>query len=852
MSQNTETTSTQWSLPQEVLIEQLHSSPQGLSNEEAQERLSQFGRNVLVSREKVTPVWLFLNQFKSPLILILVFAAFIAMLTGEWVDATVILTILFASAVMGFTQEYRANNAMEKLRRQVTITTKVLRDGSPRNIPAEEVVPGDVVVLSAGSIIPADGIVIQADDFFVNQAVLTGESFPVEKKPGLVPDNASLAERTNCVFMGTNVRSGSARALIFQTGKQTAYGQIADRLAVPPPETEFQRGIRQFGEMLTKVMMALVLVVFAMNVYLNKPVIDALMFSVALAVGIAPEMLPVIINITLSIGAQEMAKRGVIVRKLEAIENFGSMDVLCTDKTGTLTMGVVHLDGALDPEGQPSEEVFRLAYLNAQFQTGLTNPLDEAILAETTPEIEPFVKTEEIPYDFVRKRLSIVVRDTALSGQTYTMITKGALDKVLEACTTMQSDGRSAPLDATCLDLIQKRFDQWSDQGYRVLGIATKEVSPQAEYPVEAEFDMTFAGFLLFFDPPKPDTQQTIQDLRNFGVQLKLITGDNRLVTQHIAQETGMQASEVITGSDLNQMNDEALWRRADEVNLFAEVDPNQKERIISALRKTGHVVGYMGDGINDAPALHAADVGISVNNAVDVAKEAADFVLLEQSLDVLRRGIEEGRKTFANTLKYISFTESANFGNMVSMAILSPFLPFLPLLPKQILLNNFLSDIPAMTIATDAVDPEMVSKPERWNIDFIRNFMVVFGSLSSLFDFLTFGLLLCVLKLTVDQFRTGWFIESLLTELFAFLVVRTRRPFLRSRPGRWLLLSTLLVSLISLALPYLPFMQTIFGFVPLSPLLMLLLMGITLLYVLANEVTKKYFYHRTSDGKGI
>lgn len=846
MSRQTETSSAEWNTPLELLFEQLQSSPQGLSSEEAQERLSHFGRNILLSREKETPVRLFLDQFKSPLILILVFAAIISFITGETVDAIIVLAILFASAVLGFIQEYRASNAMEKLRNQVTIKTKVLRDGALKIIPAEEVVPGDMVELSAGSIIPADGIVIQADDFFVNQAALTGESFPVEKKPGQVAANASLAERTNCIFMGTNVRSGSARVLIFQTGEQTAYGQIADRLAVRPPETEFQRGIRQFGEMLTKVMMVLVILVFAANVFFHKPVIDSLLFSVALAVGIAPEMLPAIISLTLGIGAQEMAKRGVIVRKLEAIENFGSMDVLCTDKTGTLTLGVVRLDGALDPEGQPSEEVLRLAYLNAQFQTGLTNPLDEAILAGTKPAIEHFVKTEEIPYDFVRKRLSIVVQDTTSASQTDTLITKGALEKVLEACTTMRRDGRLIPLDAACLDEIQKRFATWSDQGYRVLGIASKEVSPQEQYRVDAEREMTFAGFLLFFDPPKPDARETIQDLQKLGVQLKLITGDNRRVTQYIAQATGMTASDMITGSEMNQMGDEALWQRVQEVNLFAEVDPNQKERILSALHKTGHVVGFMGDGINDAPALHAADVGISVNNAVDVAKEAADFVLLEQSLDVLRQGIEEGRKTFANTLKYIAYTESANFGNMVSMAVLSPFLPFLPLLPKQILLNNFLSDVPATTIATDEVDPEMVNQPKRWNIDFIRSFMVVFGLLSSVFDFLTFGLLLWVLKLNEVQFHTGWFIESLLTELFVFLVVRTRRPFFRSRPGRWLLLSTILASLLTLAIPYLPLMQTVFGFVPLPPFLMILLLMITGLYLLATEVEKKVFFRLT------
>ncbi|HVP21020.1 MAG TPA: magnesium-translocating P-type ATPase, partial [Anaerolineaceae bacterium] len=629
-----------WNLPPETLFELLHTSPQGLTSAEANERLKRFGRNEITSKERVTPFQLFLDQFKSPLILILVFAAIISMITGDLTDAIIVLAILFLSAVMGFIQEYRANNAMEKLRGRVAHKANVLRDGTSQKILTAEVVPGDIVLLSAGSLIPADGIVIQADYCFVNQAVLTGETFPEEKKTGQLPANAGLAELTNCVFMGTDVRSGSARALIFRTGKQTAFGQIADKLSVRPPETEFQRGIRQFGEMITRVMMVIVLVIFAANVLLKKPVLDSLLFSVALAVGLAPELLPAIINITLSMGAQAMAKRGVIVRKLESIENFGSMDVLCTDKTGTLTQGVVRLDGTLDPEGQPSEEVLRLAYLNAQFETGLTNPLDEAILAtETKPEIEHVVKKEEIPYDFVRKRLSIVVQDTAQPGQTYTLITKGALDKILEVCTAVRRDGRSAPMDGSCLDLIRKHFTEWSDQGYRVLGIAMKEVPPQADYSVDAECEMIFAGFLLFFDPPKPDVQLTIQDLQKSGVQLKVITGDNWQVTQHIAQVTGMPASDIITGAQLNNMNDEALWQRAEKVNLFAEVDPDQKNRIILALHNHKHVVGYMGDGINDVPALHTADVGISVDNAVDVAKEAADFVLLERSLDVLRQG---------------------------------------------------------------------------------------------------------------------------------------------------------------------------------------------------------------------
>jgi len=834
-----------WSKKPEELFTALQSSPQGLDSAEARARLERWGPNLLKNKKNNSAILLFINQFKSPLVLILVFAAVISIITGEFIDAMIILAIVAASAVLSFIQEYSASHAVEKLRSQVSIKVTLLRDGKTQTMPAEAVVPGDIVLLSAGSVIPADGMVVQADDFFVNQAVLTGETFPVEKKVGAVPENSGLSERTNYVYMGTNVSGGSAKALISGTGAASEYGRIAEKLTLRPPETEFERGIRRFGGMLTQVMTVLVLVVFAINVFLKKPVIDSMLFAVALAVGVAPELLPAIISITLSKGAQKMARHGVIVRQLASIENFGSMDVLCTDKTGTLTLGVVSLDGALDPEGNDSEQVLKYAYLNASFQSGLENPLDEAILGYAAPAIENYSKTEEIPYDFVRKRLSIAVKDKTSSAGTYTLITKGALDKILDVCTKTLDNGKELHLDGERLQALQARFTGWSDQGFRVLGLAVKEVEPQLEYPVEEEREMTFIGFLLFFDPPKEDAQKAVEDLGRLGVSLKVITGDNRRVALHAANKTGIRVTGVLTGGEMNQISDESLWQRAGQANLFAEVDPNQKERIISALQKTGHVVGYMGDGINDAPALHAADVGISVQNAVDVAKEAADFVLMEQSLDVLRQGIEEGRQTFANTLKYVFTTTSANFGNMFSMAGLSLFLPFLPLLPKQILLNNFLSDFPAMTIATDSVDPEMVDRPRRWNVTFIRNFMIVFGLISSAFDFITFGVLLLVLHASVGDFRTGWFIESLFTELFILLVVRTRRSFFKSKPGRWLWMSTLLVGAGTLVLPYLPGVAKIFDFTPLPLLTMVLLLLITGLYVAMNEWAKRIFYRR-------
>jgi Mg2+-importing ATPase len=834
-----------WSQSSEQLLTALHSSDKGLQQSEAEKRLDQYGPNTIRAQQQTTAFRLLLNQFKSPLVLILIFAAVVSGFVGEWTDAIIVLAIVLGSTLLGFVQEFTASNAVEKLRSQVTIKTSVLRGGKPQTIPSMQVVPGDVALLSAGSLIPADGIVLEANDFFVNQAVLTGETFPMEKKMGAVAANASLADRINCTFMGTSVSSGTAKVLIVETGKGTVFGQIADRLVLRAPETEFERGIQRFGYLMTKVMVVIVVIVLAINIFLAKPPIDSLLFALALAVGLTPELLPAIISITLSQGAQRMAKRGVIVRRLNAIENLGSMDVLCTDKTGTLTVGVVELNGAVDPEGQPSKEVLRYTYLNSHFQTGLNNPLDEAVSAyaqKAGVDISGENKVDEIPYDFVRKCLSII---TANAQGERTFITKGALENILGICKNIQTGDKVVPLDKAGHDAIEGRYSDWSSQGFRVLGVATKIADKRSDsYSVKDETDLTFAGFLLFFDPPKPDVEQVIKDLTLRGVQLKIITGDNQKVARHVAEAVKLPIAGLLTGSQLNDMRDEALWHSAEHTTIFAEVDPNQKERIILALRKAGHVVGYMGDGINDAPALHSADVGLSVDTAVDVAKEAADFVLLKQDLDILRQGIDEGRKTFANTLKYILAAISGNFGNMFSMAGASLLLPFLPLLAPQVLLQNFLSDVPSTTIAGDNVDIEMLQKPHRWNTKFISDYMVLFGLVSSIFDFLTFGVLLYLFKASQDEFRTGWFIESLLTELVILLVIRTRHVFWRSHPGKYLVLSSLALIVITLVMPYLPFM-TVFGFVPLPAPLMAAMIGLTILYVVFVEFAKKYFYSR-------
>jgi Mg2+-importing ATPase len=829
-----------WSLAEDDLLASLQSKPEGLSAAEADRRLSQVGPNVLETKKKTTTLGVFFNQFKSPIILILLFATGVSAMLKDWVDALIILVIVLGSALLSFFQEYSASTAAEKLRAQVTVKATVLRDGQVQQVPAEQVVPGDVVYLSAGNLVPADGVLLEARDFYVNQAVLTGETFPVEKCPDPVAVGASLTERTNCVFMGTNVRSGSARVLIVQTGAATAFGQIAKKLTLRPPETEFERGIRRLGYLLTEVMFILVLAVFAANVFFKKPVLDSLLFSIALAVGLTPQLLPAIINVNLSKGSQAMAKGGVIVRRLTSIENFGSMDVLCTDKTGTLTLGVVQLDGALDASGQPSDDVFRLAYLNARFQTGLANPLDEAILAHGQPDVDGVEKVDEVPYDFVRKRLSVVVGQTGISPY---MITKGALDNVLEVCNQMQAGQASVPLDDARRAEIQQRFAAWSEQGYRVLGLAVGDgLEELRSYTHDDEKEMTFAGFLLFFDPPKPRVQETIADLAELGVGLKIITGDNHLVALHTAQAVGLEVTGVLTGSDLDNLHDEALWQAVERTNLFAEVDPNQKERIILAVQKRGHVVGYMGDGINDAPALHAADVGISVDTAVDVAKEAADFVLLRQDLAVLHEGIVQGRKTFANTLKYVFMATSANFGNMFSMAGASLFLPFLPMLPKQILLINFFTDLPEMTIASDNVDDVFVRQPHRWDIGFIRRFMLIFGPLSSAFDYLTFGLLFWGLRSGQELFHTGWFVESVLSASLVVFALRTRLPLHRSRPGRALLAVTGLMVLVTILLPYTP-LAGLLGFAALPPVYLLAIAAIVAAYVVSAELVKRWFY---------
>ncbi len=786
---------------------------------------------------------LLLRQFATPITLILVIATLVSAALGEATDAAIILAIVFLSGLLSFWQEYAASQAVEALLASVQVTVEVWRDGAKSLVPSFEIVAGDVAVFDIGDLIPGDCRLLEAQELLVDEAPLTGESYPVEKWLGELPADTPLPRRGNCLFMGTHVVRGTATAVVVQTGQTTEFGRVVQRLEQQAPTTGFERGVADFGGLLLRVMLGLVAAVFAVNVLIARPLLESLLFSVALAVGLTPQLLPAIVSVSLSLGARRMARVRVIVKRLNAIEDFGGMDVLCTDKTGTLTQGSVRLDAAVDLEGGQSARVLECASLNAYHHTGFTNPIDDAVLAAGVVDTAGTTRLDELPYDFMRKRLSVLVGKPTGAFLT----TKGAVEELLTVCTGVElPSGKVAPLvqaDA----VVRARFAALSSQGYRVLGVAEKRLDSVA-VDLRDEAGMTFLGFLAFTDPPKPGIAQTLRDLADLGISVRMVTGDNRLTAAHVASSVGLEGSRVLLGDAVFAMSDEELRGRVGDVSVFAEVDPVQKERVIRALRRAGHTVGYLGDGINDSPALHAADVGISVDTAVDVAKDTASIVLLEKDLHVLMQGVRLGRQTFANTLKYVFVTTSANFGNMASMAGATLFLPYLPLLPLQILLLNFLSDLPAMTIAADAADPEQLQRPGTWDMRFIRDFMVVFGLISSVFDFLTFGVLRLAFDASAGLFRTGWFLESMATELAVMLVLRTRRPFFRSRPGTSLMASSLLVAVVTLWLPFSPLARPL-GFAPLPVPVLLALAGITAGYVMATELAKASFYRRRNDG---
>ncbi len=831
-----------WNLSSEQAIAKTKSSLKGISEGSVFEKRKEFGSNSLKKNSHSSGFLLFLSQFRSPITLLLVIAAVLSFGLQDSTEAIIILVIVLISSVLGWWQERGAANAVDQLLKMVQIKCRTFRDEIEKDIPVEEVVPGDVVLLAAGDVIPGDSLILESKELFVDEAAFTGETFPVEKNPGILPVDTPLSKRSNTLFMGAHVISGKATVLVMRTGLHTEFGKISNRLKLRQPETDFERGVRRFGYLLMEITLILVVIVFAINVVLHKPVIDSFLFSLSLAVGLTPQLLPAIITVNLAVGARSMAKQKVIVKRLASIENFGSMNILCSDKTGTITEGKVKLNKAFSASGEESEKVLMYAWLNASLQQGFHNPIDESIINSYSNKTVEYQVQSEVPYDFIRKRLTIQVKNATEN----IAITKGALKQVLEVCTKVEVENGSLISLGEKRTQIMEQYSKLSAEGFRTLGVAYVASGP-ADFTRQDEKEMVFVGFITLFDPPKEHIQDTIQSLRTMGVELKIITGDNALVAQSMAHLIGVENPIILTGPDMRAMSDSALINLALRTNIFAEVEPNQKERIILALKKLGNVVGFLGDGINDASALHTADVGISVDTAVDVAKEAADIVLLNHDLSVLVQGIVEGRKTFANTMKYVFMATSANFGNMFSMAGASLLLPFLPLLPKQILLTNLLTDFPETTIATDRVDAVIIEKPHRWNIKFIQHYMITFGILSSVFDYLTFGVLLYILKADDKLFQTGWFVESVISAALIVLVIRTRLPFFKSLPGRYLTIVTVLVVVAALLLPFTP-LNTIFGFVPLPTLFYGWMLLIVILYIISAEIAKRLFYRKWSN----
>ncbi len=820
----------------------------GLDEAEARRRVAVFGPNVLRPHRERPLALQFLARFGNPLIILLLAAATISAFTGDRASFVIISFVIVLSVTLDFIQEHRAGRAAERLKQTVALRATILRGGREVETTADQIVPGDVVRLKPGGLVPADGRVLEAKDFFVNQALLTGEPYPVEKHAREAEGGTSeMSAASNAVFMGTTVISGTAQVLVCKTGRSTALGGISDSLAVRAPATAFELGIRGFGLLILRLAILMVLFVLLVNALFHRPWLQSFLFAVALAVGLTPELLPMVVSITLSRGALRMAKERVIVKRLAAVHDLGSMDILCTDKTGTLTEAEIRLEKHVDPLGKESARVLELAYLNSYLETGLKNPLDEAILRHTEVDVSAWRKIDEVPFDFERRRVSVL----SDNGRQRLLVLKGAFEDVLKHSTRYEAQGPEnlAALDESARRDFIQRFEGLSREGYRVLGVAWKETPPdQAHAVVDDETELVFAGFAAFEDPPKAGAAEAVRALASSGVIVKIVTGDNELVTQHVCAELGLPFSGVLTGDDIQAMGDPALAARAESVSLFCRVTPAQKNRVIHALRSRRHVVGYLGDGINDAPSLHTADVGLSVDGAVDVAKEAADMILLDHDLGVVHRGVLEGRRTFGNIMKYVMMGTSSNFGNMFSMAAGTLILPFLPLLPVQILINNFLYDISEIPIPMDEVDREYLERPRHWDMSFIRKFMLTVGPVSSLFDFVTFYVMLHVFRASEALFHTGWFIESLATQVLIIFVIRTQGNPLRSRPSRVLAATSLAVVAVAIALPYTP-LGTRLGFVPVPGPFFVILAGIVLLYLAMAEVVKRWFYRRVMAG---
>jgi Mg2+-importing ATPase len=838
-----------WQIALADLEKELGAGPNGLSSAEVSARRLRYGPNTLEERRRLSLPLKFLSRFRNPLVIILLVAAAISALTGDLTSFIIISTIVLMSAVLDTVQEYRAEEAAEALKVSVALKERVLRDGQEVTVLGQDLVPGDVVLLAAGDLVPADGRLVESRDFFVNEALLTGESYPAEKHArdeGV--DNSEVAEATNAAFMGSSVMNGSARLLVCRTGLTTQLGQISSSLRRAAPPTALEQGTRQFGMLIVRLTEILVLFVLLINIAVfHRPWLESFLFAVALAVGLTPELLPMIVSVTLARGAIRMAKAQVIVKRLGAIHDLGSMDVLCTDKTGTLTEAKIRLARQVALSGVDSERVLDLAWLNSHFQAGLRNPLDTAIAESGPPRDAGWTKIDEVPFDFQRRRVSVLVEH---EGRRL-LITKGAPEDVIKLAILYEEPAapEPLPLDDAARDCAAKAFDQLSADGFRALGVAWRELEPdRTGATVADERDLVFAGFVVFFDPPKASAGAAIGALGAKGVGVKILSGDNESVTQHVCSELGIPVNGLLTGAEIEALSDEALAARLEETNLFCRVTPVQKNRIILGLRHHGHVVGFLGDGINDAPSLHSSDVGISVDSAVDVAKDAADIILLRQDLGVLERGVTEGRRAFGNIMKFIMMAMSSNFGNMFSMAGATLILPFLPMLPVQVLLNNLLYAVSEMPIPLDEVDNEITEKPEHWDMRFIRDFMLVLGPVSSIFDFLTFGLLLLVFHASEALFQTGWFIESLATQVLVIFVLRTRRNPLRSRPHPLLASTSVAVVVLAVVLPFTP-LGAWFGFAPPSAAFLFAIAGLTVSYLVLAQGAKWAFYRLRLPG---
>ena len=832
-----------WDKPLQGLLQQLQATPAGLATDEAKRRLRLYGPNSMVQESRFAGLLTFLRLFANPLVIILLVASGISLGLGGQVGGLIIIAIVLLSVLLNFFMEFQARHAVEEIRKRVATTAAVMRDGLEQELPIAELVPGDIIRLNAGDLVPADARLLDVKDLQVRESALTGESLPVEKSARDLPEEKhGVADATNSVFLGTAVQTGLGTAVIVRTGRGTALGGIAQRLAARPPETEFGRGIRHFGLMITRVIMLLVLFVLLVNLYFHRPLLESFLFAVALAVGMTPEMMPMIITVTLAQGARRMTRKKVLVKQLAAIEDFGSVTILCSDKTGTLTEGEIVLDRHVDILGKADDNVLRLIYLNSYFEAGIKSPLDDAVLKHEHPKIVEYVKVDEIPFDFNRKRLSVVVRH----GDEHFLITKGEAEGIFGICQSVSVDGSPQPFNESRRAAAAETFKKLSADGYRTLGVAVLKVDKRDVYTPADERDMTLAGFAAFLDPPKEGVHSVLEALKQNGISVVIMTGDNQYVTQKIAHDVGLASDRILTGNQVDAMDNAALAYQAENGAIFARVSPEQKNRVILALKARGHVVAYGGDGINDAPSLHTADVGISVMNGVDVAKDAAKIILLEKDLAVLNDGVIEGRRCFANIMKYIIMGTSSNFGNMFSMAAASLFLPFLPMLPTQILLNNFLYDLSQISIPSDNVDPALLHRPKRWQIGFIRQFMMIIGPISSIYDFLTFGVLLWVFHASTNAplFHTGWFVESLATQTLVVFVIRTAANPFKSRPGRPLLIGVLAVVAIAVVLPYTP-AGILLGFIPLPLSLLGAIAVLAVTYLLVVQAVKSWFYHR-------